>query len=159
MVVLTVLGLSVALVTQTEIALGGQERVIERTFYAAEAGFQLSIAKALNEGDFGAITHERQRSDLELGQLVDIRERVRTSPLLCLADLPCNLCSINQGREFVRRNHSLAVNAERFGAGNEETVIGRKSLSLMIDVEPLEPVLDCLADLPGGTEGFRFDDY
>ena len=36
--ILTILGVSLGLVTQIEVLSGGQERVMERTFYAAESG-------------------------------------------------------------------------------------------------------------------------
>ena len=74
--VLTTLGLSLSVVTQTEILAGAQERVLERTFYAAESGLELSVARALAEGDFGPALHERTRSELEQGQLARIREQL-----------------------------------------------------------------------------------
>ena len=40
---LTILGITVSLVTQTEILASSQERIIERTFYAAESGLEASI--------------------------------------------------------------------------------------------------------------------
>jgi hypothetical protein len=159
--VLTILGLSLALITQTEIVAGGQERQIERAFYSAEAGIGLSIGRALGEGDFASITHMRRRTELEQGDLVAVNERVRSSPFYCLGDSPCNLCSINQGRNFVRRNHVLSIEAVRYG-GPEETLdntIARKSLSTMVDVEPAEREVACLADLPESTAGFMFDSF
>ena len=157
---MVILGLSVSLFTQTEIISAGQERQIERTFYTAEAGVDLSIARALANGDFSSVTHVRQRSELEQGTLFAVRERVTSSPLFCLGDSPCNLCSINQGRTFIRRNHVLSVNADRFMPGDpDETVLARKSLSTMVDVEPTERQLGCIADLPDAGNTFQFDDF
>jgi hypothetical protein len=158
---LLILGLSVSLFTQTEVIAGGQERLMERTFYSAEAGIDLSIGRALGDGDFSAITHERNRSDLETGKLMTVRERVRSSPFFCLGDSPCNLCSINQGRSYIRRNHVLSINAVRFAGevGGVETALARKSLSTMVDVEPTEQQVACLADLPESTADFQFDDF
>lgn len=160
--VLTTLGLSLSVVTQTEILAGAQERVLERTFYAAESGLELSIARALAEGDFGPALHERTRSELEQGQLARIRERVQSSTFFCLGDTPCNLCSVNQGRNYTRRNHLLAVNASRHTQEDvpaDEVTLGRKNLSSMVDVEPYQAVVDCLADMPEATSGYRFDDF
>jgi hypothetical protein len=160
LLVLTTLGLSLSVVTQTEILAGAQERVLERTFYAAESGIELSIARALADGDYGPATHERSRSELEQGELLSIRERVQSSTFFCLGDTPCNLCSVNQGRSYARRNHLLAANAARVGQGtNEEVVLGRKSLSSMVDVEPFQAVVDCIADMPESTSGYQFDNY
>jgi hypothetical protein len=159
--VLTILGLSLGVITQAEIVAGGQERLMERVFYSAEAGIGLSVGRAIGEGDFGSITHLRSRTELEQGQLMPMREQVRSSPFYCLGDSPCNLCSINQGRNYVRRNHVLSINAVRYG-GPEETIdstVARKSLSTMVDVEPAEREVACLADLPESTAGFTFDSF
>ena len=147
---LTIMGVTVSLVTQTEILAGSQERSIERIFYAAESGLELSIGKALSDGNFGAAILLRKRTELEDGQLVNIQERVTSTPFFCLGDAPCNLCAINQGRDFVRRNHVLATQAARFGVGEGgvETDLARKGLGTMVDVEPSERTLACLADTP-----------
>ena len=47
LVMLTVIGLSLALVTETEMLLGGNERVINETFYAAEAGVAVAVGQAM----------------------------------------------------------------------------------------------------------------
>lgn len=161
LLVLTMLGLSVSLVTQTEVEIGGRERTIERTFYAANSGIELSVARALNNGDFGPVIHERERSSLETGDLLPIKERVSSSTFFCLGDTYCNLCSVNQGRQYSKRNHALAVDATRVGvgAGDVERVLGRKAVSTMIDVEPFQATVDCLANMPEATHGYRFDDF
>ena len=162
---LTILGLSLVLVTQSEVLSGFQERIMERVFYAAESGLQLPIANALAEGDFEATVHEREASTTESAadpnQLAEVKERVESSRLLCLVEVPCNLCSINQGRTYTRRNHALAANAERLGVAADATEvrIGRKSLSDMVDVEPMDAAIDCVANVQEGMHGYRFDDY
>jgi len=158
---LTILGISVSLVTQTEILSSSQERTIERTFYAAEAGLEASIARALGDGDFGPVEHIARRNELEQGEIMNVQERVQSSPFFCMADAPCNLCSINQGSQFVRRNHMVAVNATRSGVTGDgaEIPVGRKSLSTMVNVEPMQTLVDCLADLPTANDTFRFDTF
>ena len=158
---LTILGITVSLVTQTEILASSQERIIERTFYAAESGLEASIARALGKGDFGPIEHVATRTELEQGALMNVQERVQSSPFYCMGDTPCNLCSINQGSQYVRRNHMLAVNATRAGvaADGTEIPVGRKSLSSQVNVEPMQTVLDCLAELPDPNGVFQFDTF
>ena len=161
LLILSLLGLSLALVTQTEARVGSSERVIERTFYAAGSGLELALARGLADGEFGPITHERERSILELGSPVPIKERVESSAFLCLGDTYCNLCSMNQGRQYARRNFTLAVSATRFGvaADASEKILGRKALTTMTDVEPFQATVDCLANLPEATAGHKFDDF
>ena len=158
---LTILGISVSLVTQTEILASSQERIIERTFYAAEAGLEASIARALGDGDFGPVEHIANRNALEQGELMNVQERVQSSPFYCMADTPCNLCSINQGSQYVRRNHMVAVNATRSGVTSDGTSIpvGRKSLSSQVNVEPMQTIVDCLAELPSANGTFSFDTF
>ena len=150
LLILSLLGLSLSLVTQTEVRVGGRERVIERTFYAAGSGLELSVARGLADGDFGPITHERERSVLEQGNLVPIKERVQSSAFICLGDTYCNLCSMNQGRQYARRNFTLAVEATRVGVGPDdgEKILGRKALSTMTDVEPFHHFLGSERDEP-----------
>jgi hypothetical protein len=158
---LTILGISVSLVTQTEILSSSQERTIERTFYAAESGLETSIARALGDGDFGPVEHVARRNEFEQGELMNVVERVQTSPFFCMADTPCNLCSINQGSQFVKRNHMVAVNAARSGVLGDGTEIpvGRKSLSAQVNVEPMQTLVDCLAELPTANDTFSFDTF
>lgn len=157
---LTILGISVSLVTQTEILASSQERTIERTFYAAEAGLEMAIARALGQGDYGPATHIAQRTELEQGAIMQMQERADSSTFFCIGDSPCNLCSINQGSQWVRRNHMLSVNAVRSGVdAGVDVPVGRKSLTDMVDIEPTQVIVDCLADLPDSTSGFRFDEF
>jgi hypothetical protein len=156
---LTILGLSVSLVTQTEVILSSQDRQIERTFYDAESGIDLSVGRALASGDFSSVVQIRERSELEQGELMTVRDRVQSSPLFCLGDSPCHLCSINQGRTYVRRNHVLSVNAERIAPGSEDVVLARKSLATMVDAEPQERLVGCIADLPEAGGSFLFDEF
>ena len=46
LVLLTVIGLSLALVTETEMLLGGNEKIITETFYAAEVGVNVAIGQS-----------------------------------------------------------------------------------------------------------------
>ena len=165
---LTILGISVSLVTQTEILSSSQERIIERTFYAAESGLEASIARALGEGNFGAVEHISRRIELAReGEtapneaLMTVQERVQSSPFFCMGDTPCNLCSINQGSQYVRRNHMVGANATRAGVLGDgtEVPVGRKSLSAQVNVEPTQTIVDCLAELPEANSLFQFDTF
>lgn len=155
LLLLTGLGVAVSLVTQTEVTLASQERLIERTFYVAESGLELSIAQALAAGRFGALSHVAGRSELEPGAFMDVRERVESSPFWCLGEAPCNLCAINQGSRWVRRSHVVAADARRseLGRDGSETVLARKSLANAVDVEPVSTDLSCIAD-PAAAESW-----
>ena len=52
LVVLTLMGLSLALITGTESQIGFNERVMERTFYAGDAGIGVAAARVLVASDY-----------------------------------------------------------------------------------------------------------
>ena len=51
MVFLTVIGLSLAVVTETEMLIGTNEQVAEETFFAAEAGVATAVSQILEDAD------------------------------------------------------------------------------------------------------------
>ena len=54
LVILTIFGLALILITQTEMQVGSNERTLARTFYAADAGIEMATAKALVTSDHAA---------------------------------------------------------------------------------------------------------
>ena len=56
LVVLTILGLSLVSITQTEMQIGSSERVDNRTFYSADAGIGIATARVLVDHDHSAIS-------------------------------------------------------------------------------------------------------
>ena len=56
LVVLTILALSLTLVTQSEMQIGTNERIIQRIFYAADSGIAATTARALVTNDFSERT-------------------------------------------------------------------------------------------------------
>ena len=72
LVMLTVIGLSLALVTETEMLIGGNEQVINETFFAAETGMsvaisQLMVANALDSKCMASIAKEDGDTTRKLG--------------------------------------------------------------------------------------------
>lgn len=72
LVMLTVVGLSLALVTETEMLIGGNEQVINETFFAAETGMnvaisQLMVANSLDSKCLATIAKEEGDATRKLG--------------------------------------------------------------------------------------------
>jgi len=67
LVVLTIIGLSLVMVTQTEVQLGSNERTINRTFYAAESGIKFAIARYGKAQVYTPFTYIQNESPLGLG--------------------------------------------------------------------------------------------
>ncbi len=72
LVMLTVIGLSLALVTETEMLIGGNEQVINETFFAAETGLsasvsQLMVANSTDSKCLGLLARDANDSTRMLG--------------------------------------------------------------------------------------------
>ena len=57
------------------------------------------------------------------------------------ADAPCNLCQISQGGlQYFKVNHAItstATRVENLGT-DDEIPLGRKTVSVMVDIQPME---------------------
>jgi hypothetical protein len=145
LVVLTIFGLAVALISQTELQVGANEKTISRVFYAADAGIELATARALVTSDHSQRTYLVTDSGVALvsGKL-QLGTAVNVSPFFPILDSPCNLCEINNAgayneRAYRKINHAVTVRAARFGtvdAGGSRTPVAQKVISAMVEVQP-----------------------
>lgn len=146
LVVLTLLGLSLALVSSTEQQVGFNERMIQRTFYAADAGVGLMAAKILVNNDFRAGTpDDPDNGEYPLnagpGPLSNlVRNRVTLSPAIPLVEAPCTLCEINNAgsyREnaFVRINVAVTTLGERTSLDGSQ-VLATNVIAANLDIQP-----------------------
>ena len=149
LVVLTVLALTLAFVTQTELQIGAGERVTNRVFYSAESGISAATARALATADYTA--HVYTFSDPGSASALGYKETVDVSPVLPILDSPCNLCEINDAgtyseKSFRKINHAVTATATRT-AGTSTTVLGQKTLTAMIEVQPWKASPEAYAPL------------
>lgn len=138
LVVLTIIGLSLTLVTQTEMQVGAVERTVKRVFYAADSGISEATARALTDADYASHTFEIAEPDAN--PLISPRHVVEVSPFYPLLDAPCNLCEINNlglysTNAYRAINHAVTSTATRVGGANADP-LGRKTLSTMLEVQP-----------------------
>jgi hypothetical protein len=159
LVVLSLLGLTLALLTQTEMQIGANERLIQRVFYAADSGIGEATTRVLVTGDY--------KPKIVLlkdvaGRLVpDLGNRVEVSHFVPLdGDTPCDLCQINQGNEFFKVNHAVSVTAVRSGtSGGVEVPLAQKTLAVMIELQPWIPSTQALNEAlqdPDGLDKILF---
>jgi Tfp pilus assembly protein PilX len=139
LVVLTIIGLSLALITQTENQLGSNERTLNRVFYAADSGISFSTARALVNRDTTPQVYPLEEAD-NSNRLLQVTESVDTSAFYPILDAPCNLCEINDAGSYAQhayRKTTYAVTAtatRESSVGN--TLMAQKTLSSMLDVQP-----------------------
>lgn len=138
LVVLTIMGLSLAFMTQTEVQIGANDRVVSRVFYAAESGIAASATRAIVSADYSAHTYTFTEPGTVPG--LDFKSSVDVSPVLPILDSPCNLCEINNAgtyseKSFRKINHAVTAVATRY-SGSNTTPLAQKTLTAMIEVQP-----------------------
>ncbi len=141
-VVLTILGLFLSVITQTEMRLGMNERTLQRVFYAADSGFGASVSRALVEADYTSKTFALADPGSKPG--LEFRHQIDVSPFLPILNAPCNLCEINNSgtygtKQYLKVSHAVAAEAGRHGGGiGSPGITALKTLSSMIDIQPTE---------------------
>jgi hypothetical protein len=152
LVVLTILALSLALVTQTEVQVGSNERTVSRMFYSADSGLGVAVAEALlvnNNPDNPTLPGSRtvllNKVSVGAGSNLstNVADRVTISAFVPIQYVRCDLCQSEEGRQkFWRVNHAVSATAERIawtGSGAppaDATLLGQKTLSAMFQFEP-----------------------
>lgn len=154
--VLTTIGLTLSLVTQTEIQLGDHERASKRVFYAAESGFSPAVSRALLQASYDSQTFSMP--DLAAPPGWDLRQDIDVSPFFPILAVPCDLCQINNAgaygvKQYFEVTHAVTVRADRLnGEPGEVGPVASKSVSLMVDLQPAEAPAEAHAALMNSAE-------
>jgi len=144
LVILSVLGLALVFISQTEMEIGSNERSIERAFYAGESGVALASARVLVAND-----HRPALFDLDEpgATLAAFRQRIDLAPVVPLYDAACNLCEINnvgtyQDRNAYRKvNNAITVRASRtIGRGGRS--VAQRTIASMLELQPWKAPLE-----------------
>ncbi len=151
LIVLTLVGLALALITQTEMQIGANERTIQRVLYHADSGIAAATAKALVTGDYGGVIFTVPESP-------GFESEITTTRLHPILDGPCNFCSINQGSEFFQINHAVGATAFRGGlAGLADPIPqAEKTVATMVEVQPWERSIAAANATPEELEKIHF---
>jgi hypothetical protein len=137
LVVLSLLGLSLALVSQTEMQIGANDLTIHRTFYGSEGGFNMAMSRMLtvNSSVAGASIDKIEtlkylvpETRLTLNttdpnnpvvitdttQASHFGERIEVSPFMPLRAVPCDLCPAAEGDVQLQSvSHAVVATAGR----------------------------------------------
>jgi hypothetical protein len=176
LVVLSILGLSLSLISQTEVQIGANELTAHRALYGAEGGVHFGISRMLtvNSSVQGAAMGDDGKNPLvqplafivpetrltldSSGNVVPATsgakfvESVGVSPFLPLREIPCDMCPAAEGDvQLVDVNHALVSSAGRRLEGADEddpnTLTAQKQLYLMVGLQPWwTPRWEALAD-------------
>lgn len=145
MVVLMIIGLSLSVVTQTEMQISANEKAIEQTFYSADSGVAIGTARALTRSGQDPFTFRMNQEDR--AQNYHLANQVNVSPFLAIQSGACALCEINQGPQRKQMvNHAVSAQSERVGWTGSgpppatPQIVARRSVSLMVELQPWETV-------------------
>lgn len=139
LVILTILGLSLSLITQSELVIGANERVEKRTFYAADSGISRAIARLLVNGESPGFVFPMDDAG---STLPGVRFDVTVTPLTAIAFPPCNLCQVNNAGEYGGLNlraitFTATSTADRVRATNGAS-LAEKVVTGMATIQPKE---------------------
>lgn len=138
LLVLTIVGLSLSFVTQTEAQIGGIAKSSTRAFYAADAGPGIQISLYEFAWDKGKVILDEPA----LSAITSAKDQVDMSPALVLYKGPCNLCSRNEGNEeYEAINFGVTSLGRRLaGAGGAENELARRIVSGMYFRQPSKEI-------------------
>lgn len=136
LLVLTIVGLALVVVTQTEAQIGGAEKSAVRSLFAAESGIHIQVGLHFLTLDpagarFSLDTTSAAETIVGMEQIVDV------SPFYPIYAGPCAICSVNYGSEqrYYVNNYVVNAQAERF-FGLESQATKRLSAMFMLQPEP-----------------------
>ena len=161
LVVLTIFGLALALITQTEQQVGSNEKTINRVFYVADSGIEIATARALVTSDHRSRTYIMTDSGVDLVDAkLQLGTNVAVSPFYPILDIPCNLCEINNAgsyneRAFRKINHAVTVDAARFATidkGTSRTPVAQKTIGAMVEIQPWRATPEAYAAITDQSE-------
>lgn len=147
LVVLTILGLSLATITGLEMEVGTNERGVTRTFYNADSGVHVAVAEVMA---FGERSESRQIGFFEGSRLapdgsrVGRGSRVEISPFVPIHWVPCDWCSVNENeaqhfkvnRVVTSTATELSWNGNDITPPNGAIIRSQKAVTVMIEIQP-----------------------
>jgi len=156
--VLTIIGLALVFLTQSEMQVGSNERTLQRIFYEADSGVAIATARVLVNNDHRAVTltlDELGTSPLGTA-LLGFKTQLQLAPVVPLSDAPCNLCELNNAgtyneRAYRKINNVITVTATRTTA-TDATPLAQKTVSSMIEVQPWKSTPEAYAGIADPTQ-------
>jgi hypothetical protein len=159
LLILTIVGLALSLVTQSEMQIGVNERLGHQAFHTATGGIDIAMAKALVMPDLRSFQLDLVEPGTEVANL-NIRHRLEVSPFLPILSAPCHLCQINEDAEFMKINHAVASTATRIAWMGDPgtppdvpTPLAQERLSVLVSFQPWQ--MDIVTAVDAATDRNR----
>jgi Tfp pilus assembly protein PilX len=143
LVVLTIAGLALTLMTQTEMRIGANEREANRTLYATDSGIEVSAAKTYYVHNDKTITFylntTQQDTKASTAPPLTFSDQIVVTPLYEVYHGPAPGTSINQNLPTKYAAITYIVNATATRSGQLQTTsqtYAQKVLGAMIEITP-----------------------
>ena len=137
LVVLTVIGLALTLITQTEVQIGATERSVNRSFYAADSGPNIALAGLLSKNWVNNVTLALNTTAQDTGASSNpttyFADELTVTPLVDIADPPCPWTDI--ALKYSQSEFAVASTSTRTGiVGSAQAPLVKKTVTTMISV-------------------------
>lgn len=144
MIIVTLLGLSLGAVTQTEMLIGSRERNNQRVFYLAEGGLNLAVARFMVSAD-----QKASRLEFTLPPAYDFSSEggfggismdgvVRLAAIRSPSVLPCQLCDAAAPGEYGSKLKQvrLPITVRASMETKSGQVLAQRRMSTLVDLTP-----------------------
>lgn len=163
LLVMTVAGLALTLMTQTEVRIGANEREANRTFYASDSGIHVSSARTLWAGTNTQtltvlLNTTQQDTGASSAPPLTFADQITVTPLYPLYVGSAAGTSINQNQQTAYAAVTHVVNATSLRAGQLGSTtqnMAQKLVGSMIELQPW-PKADALFYHPQTVTGLRY---
>ena len=149
LVVLTVVGLALTLITQTEVQIGATERSANRSFYASDSGPHLAAKGTLRQSyDQNLIVHlNTTAQDTGVANPASsFSDELTVTPMIAINSQPCNICDVadttNAYKNVVHVVNSTDARTGFIGPISSPTAqspLGDKTVGTFILLQPWKP--------------------
>jgi hypothetical protein len=142
LIVLTVVGLALTLITQTEVQIGATERSANRSFYASDSGPQIALAGTLNKHWDQNIKLEVNTTQQDTGSASEpstyFADELTVTPLVQINSQPCNICDVADPQySYKYVMHAVTGTSTRTGfIGTSPAPLVQKTIATMYGLEP-----------------------
>lgn len=160
---LSMLGLSLSLVTGTEAIIGFNDQLIQQTFYGADAGVGVGVSRILVTRDCDELSFILN-TDVSGGSPTIAQTEITQESFL-LFDAPCNYCQISSSEEeavfkrvFFQINSTGRRATRRTGTADASTATASRTVSAILDTQPFDSPIECLYSIEDDGKKGECDD-
>jgi hypothetical protein len=142
---LSVIGLSLVAMTESEFLIGSNHWLRERTLVETENGIHIAVARKVVRND-GRAVDLRFADAAGSRSAANFNNDLEVAPVAVIAERPCNFCEINGSGSYTEKAfravvHDVRSTGIRRGS-SADAVAARQTLQVDIQLEPWKAAVD-----------------